>query len=238
MRLAIDDYSLKARLYPCLIVLLPAFVVAVFYITDIQKYYHYFTALCALGLFTFILAQFGRDRGKSKEPELFKDFGGKPTTQIMRYRNTYLDSVTKNRYRNLLEQKISGLQMPSAEEENNNPDKADEVYNSCARFLISKTRDTQKYYLLYKENVSYGFRRNLWAMKGIAITIILLCLALHVWFATFQFSVFNVFETKDIALVAFLFLTLLAWIFVVTVDWIKMIAFSYAERLFEALNED
>ena len=48
----IDKYNLQARLYPSVIVLLPVFIVGVVYITDIEEYYHYFTALISLGLFT------------------------------------------------------------------------------------------------------------------------------------------------------------------------------------------
>jgi hypothetical protein len=237
MKFEIDNYSVKARLYPCLLILLPAFIVGVYYITDLEKYYHYFTAVLAFGLFTFVLAQFGRDKGKSKEPELYKYFGGKPTTQILRYRNTYLDSVTKNRYRQILTQKIPDIQMPTAQEENDKPDDADEVYNSCAKFLISKTRDTTKFNLLFKENVSYGFRRNLWAMKNFALSIIFLCLVTHFYFTTEGFKVFNKFTTQSIGLFAFLLITILTWLFVITRDWIKLVAFSYAERLFETLNE-
>ena len=237
MKFEIDNYSVKARLYPCLLILLPAFIVGVYYITDFEKYYHYFTAVLAFGLFTFVLAQFGRDRGKSKEPELYKFFGGKPTTQILRYRNTFLDSVTKNRYRQILMQKIPDIQMPTVQEENDNSDAADEVYESCAKFLISKTRDTAKFNLLFKENISYGFRRNLWAMKNFALSIIFICLVTHFYFATQGFKVFNEFTIESIALFAFLLLAILTWIFVITKEWIKLVAFSYAERLFEAINE-
>ncbi|WP_306565359.1 hypothetical protein [Flavobacterium lindanitolerans] len=237
MKSIIDDYSLRARFYPSLIVLLPAFVVAIFYITDIEKYYHYFTALCGLGLFSYILAQLGRDRGKKKEPDLFVAFGGKPTTQIMRYRDTHLNRISKDRYRSLLEQMIPNLTLPTQTEENNDPKAADEIYDSCAKFLISKTRDNQKYYLLYKENTSYGFRRNLWAMKGIAITIILVVMAIHIYIATSQLKDVNNCTNRDLFLTAFLIFAICMWVFVVTKNWVKMIAFSYAERLFETLIE-
>lgn len=238
MKFEIDNYSVKARLYPCLLILLPAFVVGVYYITDFEKYYHYFTAVLAFGLFTFVLSQFGRDRGKSKEPKLYEFFGGKPTTQILRYRNTYLDSVTKNRYRQILTQKIQDINMPTAQEENDKPDEADEVYESCAKFMISKTRDVNKFNLLFKENISYGFRRNLWAMKDFALLIIFICLVTHFYLATQGLKVFNEFTTQSIGLFAFLLLAVIMWLFVITRDWIKLVAFSYAERLFEALNED
>lgn len=233
----LDKYSIKARQYPSFLVLLPSFVVSVYYITDIEKYYHYFTAVFSIGLFTFLLSQLGRDKGKSKEPDLHKYFGGKPTTQVLRHDNSHIDSVTKARYHMMLSQKIEGIQIPSVEQEKENGNYADKVYDSCAKFLISKTRDTQKFNLLFKENISYGFRRNLWGMKVWALLLLLCCFILHFYFATKAFTVFNCFETKDIGLFAFLFASTLFWLFVITKNWIKLTAFAYAERLYETLNE-
>lgn len=233
----LDKYTIKARLYPSFLVLLPAFVVSIYYITDIEKYYHYFTALGAIGLFTYLLSQLGRDKGKLKELELYKYFGGKPTTQILRHSDTHIDRVTKERYYKLLSQKIDGIQIPTAQQEVSNSNHADQVYESCAKFLISKTRDTKKFNLLFKENISYGFRRNLWGMKSWALLIIFLCFICHSYFATNHFVVFNQFKSKDIGLFAYLLATAFFWFVVVTKNWIKLVAFAYAERLYESLND-
>ncbi len=233
----LDKYTIKARLYPSFLVLLPAFVVSIYYITDIEKYYHYFTAFAAVGLFTYLLAQLGRDKGKLKEPDLHIFFGGKPTTQILRHSNNHIDIVTKQRYHKLLSQKIDNLKIPTAEEEAYNANHADQVYDSCAKYLISKTRDTKKFNLLFKENISYGFRRNLWGMKPWALLLIILCFICHLFFATKQFVVFNQFAPKDIGLFVFLFVTTIFWFSVVTKNWIKIVAFAYAERLYESLND-
>jgi hypothetical protein len=235
--LELDKYTIKARLYPSFIVLLPAFIVSIYYITDIEKYYHYFTAIIAVGLFTFLLSQLGRDKGKSKEPDLHKYFGGKPTTQILRHSNNQIDTITKQRYYKLLSQKIDGMQIPTAEQETNDSVYADQVYDSCAKYLISKTRDTKKYNLLFKENISYGFRRNLWGLKLWALFLILFCLIIHLFISTNHFLVFNQFTLKDIGLFATLFLVTFFWIIVVTKNWIKLVAFAYAERLYETLND-
>lgn len=233
----LDKYTIKARLFPSFLVLLPAFVEGVYYITDIEKYYHYFTAVIAVGLFTFLLSQLGRDKGKSKEQELHKYFGGKPSTQVLRHSNSHIDRVTKARYYKLLSQKIEGIQIPTEDQEIKNPNCADQVYDSCAKFLISKTRDTKKFNLLFKENISYGFRRNLWGMKVWALLFLLCCFVLHFYFATQSFTVFNHYQTKDIGLFVFLFVEILFWLFVVTKNWIKLTAFAYSERLYESLNE-
>ncbi len=233
----LDEYTLKARIYPSFLVLLPLLITSLYYITDFQKYYHYFTALFFVGIFTYVLSQFGRDNGKIKEPILNEYFGGKPTTQVLRHRDSTLDSYTKKRYHEILSQKIPNIIIPSLQEELNNPKDADEIYESCSKYLISKTRDTSKFNLLFKENISYGFRRNIWGMKNIAIFIIIILFLVHIYFATDSLTIFNYFSPKEIALSLFFLLSIMVWFFLITKNWVKLVAFSYAERLFETLNE-
>lgn len=234
MNWGIDEYSIKARFYPSFIVLIPIIILAIYYLTNFEQYYHYLTAISVAGLFAFILAQLGRDRGKIKEPQLFHYFGGKPTTQILRHRDTFLDKTTKDRYHSILSQKLQ-LSMPTVIEENSDALNADGIYDSCAKYMISKTRDTNAYYLLFKENIGYGFRRNLWGMKSWSIIIIIISLFIHLIFSTSSFSDF-VFTESEIGLIIFLFFLLFFWVFVITRDWIKIAAFAYAERLYENLN--
>lgn len=233
----LDTYSIKARVYPSFIVLLPALVIAIYYISDLKVYYHYLTAIISFGLLSFILAQLGRDKGKNKEKYLFKVIGGKPTTQILRHSNSYLDNITKSRYHQLLSEKIEGVNLPSLEEEIANPERADATYNGCAKYLISRTRQTEKFNLLFKENINYGFRRNLWGMKSWAIIILISSAILHSLIATDYYSNIKFEPNHDsYPYVAFIILGLF-WLLVVTKNWVKLTAFAYAERLYETLEE-
>ncbi len=47
----LDTYSLKARVYPSVLVLFPIFLIGIYYVTNIEAYYHYFTSFAFLGLF-------------------------------------------------------------------------------------------------------------------------------------------------------------------------------------------
>jgi hypothetical protein len=237
MKFELDKYSTKARLYPAFLVLLPAFILSIYYITDFEKYYHYFTALISTGLFTYLLSQLGRDKGKLKEPDLYKSWGGKPTSQILRHTNNYLDETTKRRYHKLLSQKIEEINIPTLKQEQDDIKNADEIYDSCSKYLISKTRDTTKYSLLFKENVSYGFRRNLWGMKVWAFSIIIFCFIIHFYFVTSGLKMFSKIDINSIIFYLFLFVWTLFWITIVTKKWIKLTAFAYAERLYETLND-
>ena len=233
----LDKYSLKARLYPAFIVLLPAFIVSLYYITDFEKYYHYATALISVGLFTYLLAQLGRDKGKTKEVKLFAYWGGKPTTLIFRHSDNFIDGVTKKRYHKLLEEKIVDINIPTPEQEQIDIKFADQVYESCTKYLISKTRDTKKFPLIFKENISYGFRRNLWGMKMWALVLLSILIIIHFYFITDGFTAKIELKNKDIFLFVFFGIMLLFWFFIVTKNWIKLTAYAYAERLIEAVNE-
>ena len=232
-----DIYSLKARVYPCSIVLLPCLLLAIFYITNIEAYYHYLTSFIGIGVFSFVLAQIGRDQGKKKEKKLFEHWGGKPTNMILRHSNNHLDVHTKKRFHTKLEQVIPDMKIPTPEEELEDLYAADCIYDSCTKYLISKTRDTNKYHLLFKENINYGFRRNLWGMKAWALTIIVGCLIIHALIATEKFTTFETPNTTDWLLLATLVIISMFWLFTVNKEWIKVTAFAYAERLHETLHE-
>jgi hypothetical protein len=233
----LDYYSLKARVYPSFIVLLPILFLAIFYITDFKIYYHYFTAFASIGLFSYLLSQVGRDRGKIKERELFKLWGGKPSTQILRHSNSILDSHTKSRFHNILAAKIGNIVLPTEYDESLNPQKADEIYDSCTRYLISKTRDNEKYNLLFKENTSYGFRRNLWGMKTWGLFILFICTIIHLTVATKYLTTFSFKPTQDVYLYFGFAIILIFWTAVVNPNWIKLVADEYAKRLYETLDE-
>jgi hypothetical protein len=233
----IDHYSLKARIYPSFLVLLPLLLLAIFYITNFEIYFHFFTAFATIGMFSYLLSQLGRDKGKVKEQELFKLWGGKPSTQILRHSSELLDNHTKARFHKILTAKIDNITLPTKEEEEHNPIKADEIYDSCTKYLKTKTRDTTKHNLLFKENTSYGFRRNLWGMKTWAIVILIVSTIVHLIFATAFFSNYSFKPNKDAYLYVGFLMIFIFWIFIVTPKWIRIVADEYAKRLYETLEE-
>jgi hypothetical protein len=206
-------------------------------VTNIEVYYHYFTAFTVFGAFSFLLAQIGRDNGKKKEKALFEHWGGKPTTIILRHSNDHLDVHTKKRFHTKLEHIIPDIKIPTPEEEQKNLQAADATYDSCAKYLIAKTRDSRKYFLLFKENTNYGFRRNLWGMKAWALFIIAICILVHSFVATEKFTSIATVSTAEYILLGIFVLFVLFWLFIVNKNWIKTTAFAYSERLYETLHE-
>src|SRR5208282_1928984 len=89
-----------------------------------------------------------------------------------RHRDKTIEAVTKRRYHTFMAAKINEA-FPDKDQEANNPEAADEVYQSGVRWLLNHTRpeDNKKFDLIFKENVAYGFRRNALGMKWFGLIV-------------------------------------------------------------------
>ena len=72
---------------------------------------------------------------------------------------------TKNRYRAFLQVAVPTLALASPEEERTNPEAADDGYESANSWLLAQTMDRERFRLQFAENINYGFRRNVWALR-------------------------------------------------------------------------
>jgi hypothetical protein len=234
-----DAYSLKARVYPMVLVFFPIVVLGTFYSVEYQSYTHALTSIGLTGALCFLFSQLGRDAGKKKEKDLWKSWGGMPSLLVIRLSDAKIDKHTKERYHKKLYELCPVSFQTSEATEQANPDACDEVYRAWSKFLISKTRDTKKYSLLFKDNISYGFRRNLWGLKTLAIFLIILLIGINYGYWALQSHTFNpaLLPKNVIYSSAFLLLILLFWCFIVTKSWVRIPADSYAERLYEATDQ-
>jgi hypothetical protein len=235
---SLDQYSVKARLYPSFIVISPLIILISFSFYEYLKVIQILLGFITTFGFTFLFSQLARDRGKKLEIILFKKWGGKPTNIYLRADEKYLDGLTRDRYAKKLELLIDGLKMPTTEFENKNPDESEKIYDTVTKYLISQTRDYDKYTVLFLENISYGFRRNLLGMKPFAILILVMCLSIqilqHIKIDNLEHSIFL---TSEVLIpLSIYFLLMLFWIFIVKESWLKAVAFEYAKRLFETLE--
>lgn len=181
----------------------------------------------------FLLTQLARDAGKKGEKTLFGKWGGLPSVAIFRHRDTRLDSITKTRYHKKLAELVKEAKAPTAEQEQADPAAADSVYSAWSNYLRVNTRDTKKFALLFHENVSYGYRRNVWGLRGIGITASLVsCVVCGVQVYHIHKSIGKLDETLMGAGV-FAAILLLLWVFRFTGDWVRVPADAYAERLAE-----
>lgn len=233
----LDPYDRKARLYPALLVMLVPVVAATLVAPVFSSQLAGLASLAiALGGL-MLLSSLGREWGKRKEPMLFKNWGGTPTTLMLLRASTDLDQLTLDRYRKVLEGKVSGLAFPDSTSEASEPSKAAVICESAVKWLREATRDTKKFALIFAENTNYGFRRNLLGVKPIAImmcTLTLLATALHAWLSSSgNLSAITV-QSWSSALVACV--GLIVWGAVVNANFVKTTAFAYATALLAACD--
>lgn len=241
-----DEYSFNARVKPALFLIFPIFISLLVLFEPSRTWTgSTVTFLVAFGVINFAANQMSA-RGNVLQHKLFEKWGGAPTTIVLRHADKTIDGVTKLRYMDRLALLISNFTPTTPEYEKANPERADELYTSASNYLREHTRDTTKYPLVYKENIAYGFSRNIRAFKslGIFITVSSLLGSLLVSYldATILGSMSPWLVIQEISfpylgLIAIHLSMLLAWIFLVTENWVKVRAFAYAKRLYAACEK-
>lgn len=182
----------------------------------------------------FLLTQLARDAGKQGEKALFEMWGGLPSVAIFRHRDTRFDAITKARYHKKLAGLVKEAKAPTVEQEKADPAAADSVYSAWSNYLRVSTRDTKKFGLLFHENVSYGYRRNVWGLRSIGIAASLISgIACGIRLYVIHQSTGKLDETL-VGGAAFAAVLFLLWVFRFTSSWVRIPADAYAERLAES----
>jgi hypothetical protein len=236
-----DPYEQKARLFPGLLVALPLLAPLLLIFGPKNPY---LTAILGLTMgcgTLYWFASITRNRGKALEEKLIAKWGGLPTTLIMRHSDNFLDSSSKFRYHSDIQTKL-GIVLPSATEEAADPIAADDLYIGATRLLRELTR-SNSHALLLKENIAYGFHRNMLAMRSIGFTTSLLGIL-------FGLVLSKAIQLKPMALdfsnlaepglaggisVTISLVLLFSWMSV-NENAVRRMGNVYAERLFESLK--
>lgn len=243
-----DPYERAARLYPALLALSPLLALVIF------LYAPKATALTGAVTLTvscgglYLTTNLCRELGKRQEGKLYREWGGKPTTRLLRHRDANIESVTKGRYHAFLASKIN-VAFPDKDQEACDPAAADDVYQSGVRWLLNHTRleDNKKFDLIFKENVSYGFRRNALGVKpfGLAVAVGSLFWVLIVEGVFFspnhRFADMGAFwrmPEPAIASSVVSAVMVVAWLLFFTKASARTAAFTYAETLLRACDLD
>ncbi|MBX3673897.1 MAG: hypothetical protein KF776_13025 [Burkholderiales bacterium] len=236
LNLITDPYDRQARLYPAILLIAPVALSAVAILTERLTGLHTIGALL-IGLGgAFLLTQLARDAGKRGEKTLFEKWGGIPSVAIFRHSDSRLDSSTKARYHKKVAALVKEAKAPTEEQERADPVAADEVYSAWSNYLRVNTRDTNKFALLFKENVNYGYRRNVWGLRPLGIAASALSLAACVGWIYFWHRSPQALDASVIGAAAFNALLLLLWLFRFTDDWVRVPADAYAARLAECIE--
>jgi hypothetical protein len=239
-----DPYDRPARLYPGLLVVLPLAVL----LTGLYGSTHNPASVvlpvlgfCGTG---YLLGRLSRDAGKRIQDRLFTNWGGAPTIQLLRFRNPFFDTHTKERFHNTLAKGV-GKPFPTRNAETRGPAAADELYRAGTTWLIGQTRDSKKFPLVFKENVAFGFHRNCLGMRIIGILgalIPIIWALLHteiIRFSSPHLSPQRLMSLEPGAAVSLCVAVamLLVWIFLLNESAANRTGFAYAERLLQSCDQ-
>ena len=116
--------------------------------------------------------------------------------------------------------------------------RADEIYDAATRLLVGKTRDRKAYPFVYRDNVNYGFCRNLYGLRSLGIIVALLGLVASLgagwWFSKVGHMDLDYLPWGCAVVCASL---LLWWVFTVNSEWVKVPGMNYAHHLFETTEK-
>jgi nucleoside phosphorylase len=222
-----DGYSRQARILPVLIAMLPVVLLGVVALPRLSA----IDQGATLGLLLALLPlfdQLGRAGGRRREPALFAAWGGRPSTQLLRLRGP-ADPLPRARRHQTLE-RVTGVRLPTLEEEDADPAGADAAYEAAVRTLRTLLADAHP---VRVENRNYGFRRNLLGLRPWGCLAIAASIAVMVAWA--WLSAPTVTELPTLSILASVDLALLTmWLAVVREPWVREAAWLYAERLLDS----
>lgn len=236
MKLPLDAYSLRARFLPALIVLTPIVGAASAWIPLEQASLRAIVPVACIAALATLLSHLVRDVGKRREPDLFKGWDGSPSVRYLRHRDDTLPEATKSRYHAKLGTIVPGVDLPSRRSENARPDAADSVYASCCDWLREATRERPRFAVLFEENVGYGFRRNLWAMKGAGILTASIGLLAGLTSAAISLYECVSPSIESLAVTLLSLVLLVWWVGRISRAWVAIAADAYARRLLAACD--
>jgi hypothetical protein len=226
----IDQYTMTARVLPAAIVGSPIPLLIHNWLPFAFDGVAKLSATTAIALAVcFVLSQVARELGKREEKSLLAKWGALPSTSILRHRDSTFDPLTKARYHKRLVELGAVERMPTPEDESTDPEASDGIYSSAASWLRTKTRDTKKFPLIFSENMNYGFRRNLLGCKLLGVS-----LAMAVCVGDLIALYFG--KSPGIAAMES-FLVLAFLLFFVTSNSVTTVAWEYAKRLVEAIDQ-
>lgn len=169
----LDSYTVRARLFPALLGVAPAIALVAMTVTRQPLGLPQVMVATVAGVLFIAFSDVARRFGRRAEQRLFKSTAGKPFPTVLRHRDPLLDPAPKRQYVSFIAEQL-GATAPTAEQEEADPIAADQFYARCGAWLRERTRDSTAYKVLFEENVTYGFRRNLYGLKPFALILNLL----------------------------------------------------------------
>lgn len=172
--LSLSAYERRARLVPGLLAVAP---VTITVITLGLKAYP--AVALSLGVLTaaggaYLLSVIVGNAGRRIQDDIFKAWGGRPTTQLLRTRNSDVNPAQREIWRTAIEA-ATGVKLLSKRRELSDPAMADYTIEAATDQMRHLT-DDERFPRVAAENAAYGFERNLWGFRWFGRSIAFLCL--------------------------------------------------------------
>lgn len=235
-----DPYDVKARLFPGLLVLLPAILYLALILGPKNPTVAGLSTIFAACGGPYLLASLVRTWGLRAQERLYRQWGAQPTTIVFRHRDTAMAHQTKMRYHELARLRLD-IEMPTSDEEQLDPVAADRAYAAAADRLRPLTTDRKAFPFVFKELIAYGFNRNAHGSRWVGVVV-----AASTIGATLSSASESNFQSPTNILAALgpaqmvVLLSAIAmlglWCGHFTDQTVKIAGFSYAKRLWEALD--
>ncbi|MCK1577755.1 hypothetical protein [Bradyrhizobium sp. 174] len=178
---ALDSYAIKARYYPALLATIPSLAALAILISWGRFGLTTIIGSAAMPVLVFASADIARRLGKRTEEQIYAECGGKPSVMMLRYSDNTFDTTSKAQYRAFLGTKIQ-QPVPVDNAEQRDVKAGDSFYERAGAWLRENTRNTKKFSILFAENITYGFRRNLFGLKWPALALNLALMLLSGFF--------------------------------------------------------
>jgi len=171
-----DRYERKARLLPgLLLAAIPALTVG----SLLQESAPWYTAAgSTVGvefLAAIVLGHLARARGRRAEDQLWKEWGGSPTTRWLRPWDQSCSDQQKAKWRGAIK-RLTGMSLPASVPENDGQENVDRQIADATRQLRYALRGKPQAEILATHNEDYGFVRNLCGVRWLWVSLSLVCL--------------------------------------------------------------
>ena len=228
------SYEFTARVRPLLLLCLPVGASIVAWFPAALDGWNLLAGLLVTVGFPFVLSEWIAEVGRQKQAALWEGWGGAPTTELLRYGDGRIDAITKSRIHANLQRLCPEAGIPvDAGAEQADQEAADRAYHAAVQVARVRARENRGAFPnVFRANVRYGFRRNMWSIRpvgiGVSVAALLGSIGALIWSTG---HVGYAIAAMLLALLGVVIFSALA-----TSKWVRQAADVYAHRLLEATD--
>jgi hypothetical protein len=165
-----NEYDLKARIAPGLVLSVPVLVTAIFLAPETAHWPVFAAGSVPALAIIYALGQFARFRGRAIEPPLWASWGGAPSTRYLRHSDATFGAELKNRLQSAVARQFS-MRLSSEHEEATDPERADQRIEDVFRRVRPHLRHCDPKGLWFDHDIEYGFCRNLLGSRVVWVAL-------------------------------------------------------------------